>query len=782
MPTPPPIHVISLARTQERLTRFEADNPALRDWRVFPAVDGTTVSAAERDALGDTSLWSHGGVGAALSQQRLWRLCVDSQTPITLCEDDAILRDGFVDLSMALISAVPDYDLILWGWNFDSIAEAEMTPGLPIALAADQGRFRESPETFRRSDAAAVPLRLLGALGTPCYTVSPKGAAKLLAKALPVGNARLRLPLMPGEIENVTPDIALSCLYRSLSAYLAFPPLAASRNEWSLSTVRLPAALRPEDALAEADRLEARGCRKEALEVIQSATLSDSKTSALWDRLGQTLAGEGLLNAAAAAFGRALDLQPEPKASRYNLARVYLLQGRWREALDLLDAALSDNPGFALAHSNRGVALLALGRAREARAAFRAATALDPRLVEARRGLAAADEAMPQGGIRALLTKSALAEREGRFQESLEFAQQACERDPDSPHAHNNLGVAHLRLGRSADAEGAFRTALALDPGFAAAHHGLAFALLKQRRWGEAWPEYEWRLRLPSTEGWTRSFGQPPWRGDRAPGARLLVVAEQGLGDTLQAACLIKSIRAQVGPVTVQAPSSLLRVLARLPGVDQVLDERAGRPEFDLWLPIMSLPGLLGVSPGQAAPKAPALVADPILAAAWARRLPASGRRIGVAWQGNASARVEHGRSFPLAALAPLADLAGVSLISLQKGHGADQLKDAPQALKSLIDLGDPFHSGDLAETAGVMANLDLIICCDTAVAHLAGALGRPVWIALGSNPDWRWPDDRSDTPWYSSMRLFRRDPDGSWLDVLFNMADKFDQYRKPSA
>ncbi len=819
-PAGPPIHVISLARTPGRLESFRADNPDLGGWTVFPAVDGAAITAATRDALGDTALWSAGGVGACLSHLALWRLCVEQGGPLTVCEDDAVVRGDFAEASAALLQRAAGFDIVLWGWNFDAVMEAELSPGVPAALLGDQGALRGAIPGFRDHRGAPSLLRLRKALGKLCYTVSPAGAASLLARCLPVKPVRLTLPLMPYEIGNVTFDVTAASHYAELSAHIAVPPLAVTRNDWSLSTIRLPESLAPSDALARAEALQAAGRLDEAVALLQSAATTTPRAAALWSRLGLLLAEGGLLAAAAGALERALALSPADAAAPYNLARVRLLQGRAPEALALLDQALASAPDFALAQSNRGVALLALGRGGEAASAFAAAAALEPTLLEAQRGLAAARlsvddlagaaqaqaaalalapaDAVLQDGLadlqlrlagqakaagdvaqaarlaalaarapgrraQALVTASDLLERLGRFEESWEAAREATRLEPTSHLALTNLGVACLRLDRPTEAERAYRAALELWPDYADAHHGLAFALLKQGRLAEGWPEYEWRLRTPATEAFTRSFDRPLWRGDAQPHATVLLVAEQGLGDTLQAACLIAEARAQVGRAIVQAPVALAGLLRRMPGVDAVVLEGAPRPPHDLWLPLMSLPGRLGVTLERPPPAGPPLAADPARAEAWRARLPAAGLRIGVAWQGNPGARVEHGRSFPLAALQPLAALPGVTLVSLQKGFGSEQLAGSAD----IIDLGEAYRDGDFEDTAAVMAGLDLVVCCDTAVAHLAGALGRPVWIALGETPDWRWGGAGEMTAWYASARLFRRRRGESW-DRLF--------------
>jgi hypothetical protein len=187
----------------------------------------------------------------------------------------------------------------------------------------------------------------------------------------------------------------------------------------------------------------------------------------------------------------------------------------------------------------------------------------------------------------------------------------------------------------------------------------------------------------------------------------------------------------------------------------------------------MSLPGRLAISADHRAPEHPPLAARPDLVARWRDRLPVEGLRIGVVWQGNPGVRVEPGRSFPLTAMAPLVALEGVTCVSLQKGFGAEQLYGRTDALARIVDLGPAYQEGTFEDTAAVMANLDAVVSCDTAAAHLAGSLGRPVWIAVGENPDWRWPAGRQETPWYSSARVFPRAPGEPWMQVFARLATR---------
>ncbi len=730
-----------------------------------------------------------------------------------------------------MLEGAPGFDLVFWGWNFDAVMQVELFDGASATVLADQAALRSGVDAFREGRAAPTLFKLRKALGICCYTISPAGAATLLARAVPIRPMRLSLPLMPHEVANVTFDVSLASLYADLCAYVAMPPLAATRNDWSLSTVRNAAEpLAAEQALVRADGLQAGGRLGEAVAVIQAAAVAAPADPALWSRLGTLLTEQGHVAAAAAALERALALRPASEAALYNLARVRLLQGRGETALDLLDRAVAIAPRFAAAHANRGVALLALGRAAEAQAAFGQAVHLQPKVVEAQRGLAAAclalgdldaaaaaqaaalalspdDQALIEGladihlqiaakrradgdlveaahhadlaarapsrRLEARLIGSDLLERLGRFDQSWIQANEAVRLDPASPHALNNLGLACLRLNRAPDAERAYRAALALAPAYAEAHHGLAFALLKQGRFAEGWPEYDWRLRIPAAGAWIAAFDRPMWQGDRLPGATLLLAAEQGLGDTLWAACLIAEAWERVGSLVVQAPAALVSLLGRIPGVDAVVADGAPRPPHDVWLPMMSLPGRLGLDLARRPPAQPRLVADPERTAAWRSRMPQGGFRIGVAWQGNPKARVEHGRSFPLAAIEPLAAAPEVVLVSLQKAYGAEQLASRPAGLNGMVDLGAAYQAGDFDDTAAIVANLDLVICCDTAIAHLAGGLGRPVWIALGDNPDWRWPAEGERTPWYGTAKLFRRSRQAPWTTLFAAMAVK---------
>jgi hypothetical protein len=252
----------------------------------------------------------------------------------------------------------------------------------------------------------------------------------------------------------------------------------------------------------------------------------------------------------------------------------------------------------------------------------------------------------------------------------------------------------------------------------------------------------------------------------------LLLHAEQGLGDILQF-CRYAPLLAERGAeVVLEVPRTLVRLLGGLSGKVTLVARGDPLPDFDLHCPLMSVPGRLATTVEMIPAPVPYVAADAVRAAHWTARLPADGLRIGIGWQGNPAGTVDRGRSAPLAAFAPLARVPGVRLISLQRHHGLDQLERLPDGM-TVDTLGGDFDSGPDAflDAAVVMANLDLVISTDTAIVHLAGALGRPVWVALKAVPHWTWMIDREDSPWYPSARLFRQVTDGDWRGVFDRMA-----------
>ncbi|HWF78700.1 MAG TPA: tetratricopeptide repeat protein [Caulobacteraceae bacterium] len=534
---------------------------------------------------------------------------------------------------------------------------------------------------------------------------------------------------------------------------------------------------------------EALGRFGEALASADRAiALGDATPDAYLNR-GNALLALGCAQEALAAYEHAVALQPGDPRGPYNCARTLRVLGRFEDALAGYDAAIALWPGFYEAVSNRGEVLSHLGRLDEALAAMDAALALRPS-AEAHRNRGAMltrlrrlDEAMAAYDI-ALGMDPANAQAHGdranvlndlgRATEALAAADRALALSPERADPHNSRGVALYSLGRLEPALASYERALALAPEFPEAHMNRALAWLRSGDLAAGFAEYRWRWRHREAE--RPHILCPEWEGEPLAGKRLVVWAEQGYGDTLQFIRFVPQLVAQGARVTVLVDKPLKPLItASLAGVE-VVDWLPGDADFDAQVAMMCLPRLLGVTLRTIPAPIPYLAADPAAAAAWAARLAAlPGRKVGLVWAGAArrhnlaAAAVDARRSMRLSQLAALAAAPGVQFVSLQIGEPAAEIVDAPGGL-SLVDW--TAEIGDFADTAALVAGLDLVITVDTSVAHLAGALGRPVWILSRFDGCWRWLQDRDDTPWYPTARLFRQPAPGAWEPVIASLAE----------
>jgi hypothetical protein len=365
----------------------------------------------------------------------------------------------------------------------------------------------------------------------------------------------------------------------------------------------------------------------------------------------------------------------------------------------------------------------------------------------------------------------------GQLSEALRSFIRASVLDGTNADTHTNIGILLKMLGRHRESAASFDRALALKPNDASARFALAFLYLSLGEFALGWPRYESRFDVPALGNPPRRFKVPRWSGSEPlAGKTLFVHAEQGLGDVMQFCRYLPLLAAQGAAVVFEVMPSLRALLRTLPGAIRLIDRGEPLPAVDYYCPLLSLPYALNTRLETIPAQVPYLAAEPERAARWMERLRAlPGLRVGLAWQGNLLVEKliwARGRSMPLATLEPLAHVPGVSLVSLQKGPGLEQLRAVPFADR-IVDLGADLDPGEDAflDTAAVMAGLDLVIGCDTSIVHLAGALGRPVWTALTVSPEWRWLLDRSDSPWYPTMRLFRQTVDGDWSAVVTAMA-----------
>ena len=619
-------------------------------------------------------------------------------------------------------------------------------------------------------------------------------------------------------------DQSLAAGYRTRAAVLT----ALGRHDEALANAGQAVRLALQDAGSHADlggALAAVGREREAVECFERATSLDPNLAAAHHNLAVLLTRQGQHERALHSFERALALQPHkpalhaqrgnafkalerlPEAAEsyslglalepgnpeilHNRAVVYSLLGRHAEALRDFDALAAKGKESGPDLVGRGAALVALRRYHEALAPLERATELLPGEAEAhiQRGVAllnverhaeaveSFDRALAlRPDVPEVLTNRGIAlKATGRLSEALgSFIRSSVLNG--TADSHINIGILLKILGRHREAAGSFDRALTLDPTNSAARFALAFLYLSLGEFALGWPLYEARFDIREFGNPRRSFNVPRWHGSEPlAGRALLVHAEQGLGDVMQFCRYLPLLAAQGATIVFEVMPSLKALLRTLPGAMHIIGRGEPIPAVDYYCPLLSLPHALNTRIDTIPAQVPYLAAEPERVARWQERLGTlRGLRVGLAWQGNPKAEEfvwARGRSLPLAALEPLAQLPDVSLVSLQKGPGCEQLPRVPFADR-IVELGTDLDAGPDAflDTAAVMASLDLVVSCDTAIVHLAGALGRPVWTALSLSPEWRWLLARNDSPWYPTMRLFRQSADGDWGAVVTAM------------
>jgi tetratricopeptide (TPR) repeat protein len=514
------------------------------------------------------------------------------------------------------------------------------------------------------------------------------------------------------------------------------------------------------DTLREALQHYRAGDLATAERLCREALRRDPEHPVGWHLLGLVAHAGGRAELAVDCLTRALAGQPESADLHNNLGEALRALGRNGEAIARYGEALHRRPGFVEAHSNLGLALAALGRHDEALAQFEEALRLRPESAEIRCNL------------------GNLLKEQGRPEDALAQYHAALAVRPNLREAHNNLGAALTQLGRPEEAVVSFREAVRLGPDVADPHHNLAVALLLSGRCAEGWRELEWRWDTVPPNSTRRRFGAPQWMGEDIAGRRLLIHAELGFGDTLQFCRYAPLAVARGAEVVLEVPPQLLRLVADSmagPGLRVVTQSPGfpggdGLPDFDLHCPMLSLPLAFGTTLATIPARVPYLTAAPERVAAWSQRLAAlPGPRIGLAWAGNPRNPMDRERSLTLDALAPLGAVSGASFVSLQKGEAAAQAARAPGGLV-LHDVTAALE--DFADTAALVVALDLVISVDSAVAHLAGALGKPVWLLNRFDSDWRWLLGRADSPWYPSLRIFRQPVLRDWAGVIAQVRD----------
>jgi tetratricopeptide (TPR) repeat protein len=494
----------------------------------------------------------------------------------------------------------------------------------------------------------------------------------------------------------------------------------------------------------------------------------------------------GQLTEAERIYQAVLAAQPRNFNALHLLGVLRHRQGRPEEAVPLIEAALRIDVGSADAHGNLANALRSLGRLDEADARYRTALALAPEQAELHfgyahvlRGLERYDEAaahyqeahrlrpdLPEGAIQ-LCNEL---EQQGRAETAEALLRTVIARNPGDAGAWLNLGLMLAQRLQVADAFECYARAKACAPDFTLAHYNEARLNLLTGNLLQGWAGYEWRHGLDNSDQLPPGFTQPRWTGEALDGGTLLLHGEQGFGDTLQF-CRYLPLAARRARILLSVPAPLIRLLSSLEGVAEFVLPGRPVPHFDRYCALMSLPHLFGTTLSTIPARIPYLAADRDTVAAWRRRLaPLRGVRVGLVWAGGVRSdrpdlvRIDARRSMTLQHMAPLAQIAGVDFVSLQKGPPASQAAAPPSGLV-LHDF--TAELADFADTAALIETLDLVIGVDTAVVHLAGALGKPVWLLNRYDTCWRWLLDRDDSPWYPTLRQFRQQAPATWPEVI---------------
>jgi tetratricopeptide (TPR) repeat protein len=568
--------------------------------------------------------------------------------------------------------------------------------------------------------------------------------------------------------------------------------------------------------------LSQQGLHREAAEVwrgILSVRYDDADAAG---ELGLILSKLGESHAAVEAFERALSFNPASTEFKLNLSRALLKAERYADARYGFADVACVSPNELGAHTGLSAAFRGLKMPEAALVAAERACELndkDPESLfakaESLRGLKRNEEAAEL--LRSAVDRKADHLEAGlslgdvlldlhRSSEAVPVLKRTVETHPDSDQAWARYGIALLRNNQHARAVTALRRALDLKPFQAATYCNLGLALAGLSRWDEAvaacksalaiepasrsahflmasvhlirgefhegWRAYEYRL-SESDSRMQAEVKAAPWCGESLEGKSILVLGEQANGDYIQFVRYLKPLCEKAASVHVVVPKRLRRLLSSLVAPVTWLDSHPKDLRFDYQIFLMSVP-LRFQELGLAIPTEPYLAAEEERISRWRERIGTNGFRIGINWHGNTYNQPDPPRPFQLANMLPIAQVPGVRLISLQIGEGAGQVDELPHGMR-VETLGDDFDKGEDAfiDAAAVMANMDLVITCDTSLAHLAGALGKPVWIALNDSPEWRWQRDRSDSYWYPSARLFRQHKSGDWDRVFQDMAEQ---------
>ncbi len=496
----------------------------------------------------------------------------------------------------------------------------------------------------------------------------------------------------------------------------------------------------------------------------------------------------GHLNQAEKLCREVLQSNPNHPEALHLLGAIAYQNKQYSMAIELIGKAIAANQRIPQFHNTIGAALRAIGKFEEAIAAYKQAVLLRPDYAEAYNNMANAFSAQGRyadavekynqvvslnpDNVEAYNSMAVALQYQGKYTAALEKCNRALSLKPDYVEAYNTIASVLLKKGLYAEAIENYRQTLRLNPDYAEAHTNLGMALLLNERFEEGWAEYQWRL-SDEKAFHLHHYQSPCWDGSSFAGRRLLVHYEQGFGDNIQFIRYLPMVKARGGTVLCEMLKPLIGLWRGFPGIDELIEASSNsKPavKFDFHVPLLELPRIFGTTLETIPAEVPYLHADSTKAEYWRQRIAGTSFKVGIVWAGKPAHSEDSNRSCRLQHFAPLAKIPGVRLYSLQKGPAAGQISELPGTM-TVKNPGEEFE--DFTDTAAAIENLDLVISVDTAVLHLAGAMGKPAWAILPFTPDWRWMLNRQDSPWYPTMKLFRQKKRGQWEPVFQRVAEE---------
>lgn len=511
---------------------------------------------------------------------------------------------------------------------------------------------------------------------------------------------------------------------------------------------------RNSDALAMLGTLNTqRGNTDTGVRLIDESLALTPNQPVAWFNRGNALQAVDRISEAIESFVKAANYDPSFTAAHIALGKIFARSERHREALLCFDRAVACDPKDKEVFFRRAVSLAGTRQFEKALVDLEQAMMLDPESLDIRNSY---------GNVLASL---------GRTEEALRAYDDVLARDPDYAETYSNRASSLFSMNRIDEAIESLHKAIALKPDYADAHWNLGLILLTLGQFKEGWSEYEWRWQQKKNLPLRRKSDRPVWKGEPIEGKTILLYPEQGLGDSIHFSRYAGLAAAQGANVLLEAPTGLFRLFESLEGPAALVKSGDPIPAYDYLASLMSLPHIFGTTLETIPATIPYLFATPDQKRRWAEKLGGKHSiRIGIAWSGSANHFRDRMRSVPANLLiSKLTDVAGCSLHVLQKEY-----REPDQAFLQANPALVMRHETDLtdfADTAGLIANLDLVITVDTSIAHLAGAMGKPVWILLSSAPDYRWLLKRDDSPWYPTARLFRQSTPGNWSEPIERIA-----------